>query len=48
MQVEFPDKVKAKEAAIELPWRQGLEDNQTMGATDADKASAVAVLLNVH
>ena len=48
MQLDLPDEEKAKEAAIELPWRQWLEENRTMDAKDADKASAVVVLHNIH
>ena len=50
-QLEFPEEAEAKktEEAIELPWRTWwCNQNDSLGAKEADMSSAVAVLQMVH
>jgi len=49
-QVDFTAPVEAPKAKepVALPWRQWYQQSQTMGALEADKLTAVAVLSNIH
>ncbi len=48
LQLEFPEAVIIKEAPIKLPWRAWRLHSESLGAMEADKASAVAALHNLH